>query len=43
MTDMMRMFTTMRRGVEFNQGRIVNATPGGNLEVFERVGYDSLF
>ena len=42
-TGMMRMFHTMRRGIEYNGGRIVNATPGGNLDVFDRVDYNELF
>jgi hypothetical protein len=41
--EMIRMFRTMRRGIEYMGGEIVNATPGGNLEVFDRVDYDDLF
>lgn len=41
--EMKRMFTTMRKGVEVHGGHIYNATPGGALEVFERVDFDSLF
>jgi hypothetical protein len=41
--EMVRQFRNMRRGAEFHGGKIYNATVGGELEVFERVDYDSLF
>ncbi len=41
--EMLRMFRVMRKGVEFHGGTIKNATAGGNLEVFERAEFDSLF
>ena len=41
--EMIRQFGKMRKGAEFNGARIRNATPGGKLEVFERVEFDSLF
>ncbi len=41
--EMVRMFRVMRKGVEINGGSIRNATPGGQLEVFERVDYETLF
>ena len=41
--EMIRQFGQMRKGAEFNGARIRNATPGGKLEVFERVEFDSLF
>ncbi len=41
--EMLRGFTNMRTGVEINGGKILNATIGGRLEVFERVNFDDLF
>ena len=41
--EMLRMFRVMRKGVEFHGGTIKNATSGGNLEVFDRVDFESLF
>lgn len=42
-TDMHRMMTIMRKGVERYGGTIRNATIGGDLEALERVDYYSLF
>jgi hypothetical protein len=43
-TDRMELaFRKARRVFEADGRRIYNATPGGKLEVFERVPYDSLF
>src|SRR5690606_11478312 len=41
--EMKRMFRLMRKGVEAYGGRIFNATPGGELEEFDRVDFRSLF
>ncbi len=41
--EMVRMFRTMRKGVELHGGRLINATVGGKLEVLPRVDYESLF
>lgn len=41
--EMVRQFRQMRKGIEYHGGRIRNATDGGQLDVFERVSFDSLF
>lgn len=42
-SEMRRMFRMMRKGVERNGGRLLNASVGGELEELERVDYRSLF
>ena len=42
-SEMRRMFRIMRKGVERNGGRLINASVGGELEELERVEFDSLF
>ncbi len=41
--EMKRVFTYCRKAIEANGRKIYNATKGGELEVFERVDFDSLF
>ncbi len=38
--EMVRCFAICRKAIEARGGRIVNATPGGKLEVFDRVNLD---
>ena len=38
--EMVRCFALCRKAIEARGGRIVNATPGGRLEVFDRVNLD---